>query len=108
VGSTTPVKVNVRILAATNRTCRGSRSKMATSAPKTILPTLSSFTKKATLNLPWGKAGGAKMRAAELMELSLSTLYRKIEKLGIEGLTEAPSRQRHRPVRGPLGKACAD
>ena len=30
------------------------------------------------------KAGGDKMRAAELMGLSLSTLYRKIEKLGIE------------------------
>jgi transcriptional regulator with PAS, ATPase and Fis domain len=30
------------------------------------------------------KAGGDKMRAAELMGLSLSTLYRKIEKLGVE------------------------
>ena len=30
------------------------------------------------------KAGGDKMRAAELMGLSLSTLYRKIEKLGID------------------------
>jgi transcriptional regulator with PAS, ATPase and Fis domain len=32
-----------------------------------------------------GKAGGDKARAADLMGLSLSTLYRKIEKLGIEG-----------------------
>jgi two-component system response regulator PilR (NtrC family) len=31
------------------------------------------------------KAGGDKMRAAELMGLSLSTLYRKIEKLNVEG-----------------------
>ena len=30
------------------------------------------------------KAGGDKMRAADLLGLSLSTLYRKIEKLGIE------------------------
>jgi DNA-binding NtrC family response regulator len=30
------------------------------------------------------KSGGDKMRAAELMGLSLSTLYRKIEKLGID------------------------
>jgi transcriptional regulator with PAS, ATPase and Fis domain len=31
------------------------------------------------------KAGGDKARAAELMGLSLSTLYRKIEKLAVEG-----------------------
>ena len=32
-----------------------------------------------------GKAGGDKIHAAEMLGLSLSTLYRKIEKLGIEG-----------------------
>jgi two-component system response regulator PilR (NtrC family) len=32
-----------------------------------------------------GKAGGDKIRAAEMLGLSLSTLYRKIEKLGIDG-----------------------
>ena len=31
-----------------------------------------------------GKTGGDKMRAAQLLGLSLSTLYRKIEKLGLE------------------------
>jgi len=31
------------------------------------------------------KAGGDKIRAAEMLGLSLSTLYRKIEKLGVEG-----------------------
>jgi len=32
-----------------------------------------------------GKAGGDKIQAADLLGLSLSTLYRKIEKLGIDG-----------------------
>ena len=31
------------------------------------------------------KAGGDKIPAAEMLGLSLSTLYRKIEKLGVEG-----------------------
>ena len=33
-----------------------------------------------------GKTAGDKIRAAEMFGLSLSTLYRKIEKLGIEGV----------------------
>jgi transcriptional regulator with PAS, ATPase and Fis domain len=32
-----------------------------------------------------GKTAGDKIRTAQLLGLSLSTLYRKIEKLGIEG-----------------------
>ncbi|HXG52452.1 MAG TPA: sigma-54 dependent transcriptional regulator [candidate division Zixibacteria bacterium] len=39
---------------------------------------------KAFIERTLGKVGGDKIRAAELLGLSLSTLYRKIEKLGIE------------------------
>jgi two-component system response regulator PilR (NtrC family) len=40
---------------------------------------------KAHIERTLGKTAGDKIRAAELLGLSLSTLYRKIEKLGIEG-----------------------
>lgn len=43
------------------------------------------FYEKSHVERTLDKAGGDKMRAAELMGLSLSTLYRKIEKLSIEG-----------------------
>ena len=39
---------------------------------------------KAHIERTLGKTAGDKMRAAELLGLSLSTLYRKLEKLGIE------------------------
>jgi DNA-binding NtrC family response regulator len=42
------------------------------------------FYEKSHIERTLNKAGGDKMRAAELMGLSLSTLYRKIEKLGVE------------------------
>jgi DNA-binding NtrC family response regulator len=53
--------------------------------PKIILPRPSSFYEKSYIERTLGKVGGDKMRAAELMGLSLSTLYRKIEKLSIDG-----------------------
>jgi DNA-binding NtrC family response regulator len=40
---------------------------------------------KAHIERTLGKTAGDKIRAAELLGLSLSTLYRKIEKLGVEG-----------------------
>jgi two-component system response regulator PilR (NtrC family) len=40
---------------------------------------------KAHIERTLNKAAGDKMRAADLLGLSLSTLYRKIERLGIEG-----------------------
>jgi len=43
------------------------------------------FYEKSHVERTLDKAGGDKMRAAELMGLSLSTLYRKLEKLSIEG-----------------------
>jgi DNA-binding NtrC family response regulator len=39
---------------------------------------------KAHIERTLGKTAGDKIRAAELLGLSLSTLYRKLEKLGIE------------------------
>jgi DNA-binding NtrC family response regulator len=45
----------------------------------------SSLYEKSHIERTLGKVGGDKMRAAELMGLSLSTLYRKLEKLGVEG-----------------------
>jgi DNA-binding NtrC family response regulator len=42
------------------------------------------FYEKAHIERTIGKTGGDKIRAAELLGLSLSTLYRKIEKLGID------------------------
>jgi DNA-binding NtrC family response regulator len=38
---------------------------------------------KAHMERTLGKTGGDESRAAELLGLSLSTLYRKLEKLGI-------------------------
>ena len=40
---------------------------------------------KAHIERTLGKTGGDKSKAADLLGLSLSTLYRKIEKLGVEG-----------------------
>jgi DNA-binding NtrC family response regulator len=40
---------------------------------------------KAHIERTLGKTAGDKIRAAELLGLSLSTLYRKIEKLGVDG-----------------------